>query len=85
MLRLRLWYRNHGFMDATVDTVVAETGRARVEVRFLISEGQPTRVRALVARAKSAEAHCRTANPTGESCIGEVQRYYMRLWQGGGG
>jgi outer membrane protein assembly factor BamA len=44
VLRLRLWYRNHGFMDATVDTVVAETGRARVEVRFLISEGQPTRV-----------------------------------------
>jgi outer membrane protein insertion porin family/translocation and assembly module TamA len=45
VMRLRLWYRNHGFVDATVDTVVAPLGRSggrpRVEVRFLINEGQP--------------------------------------------
>jgi outer membrane protein assembly complex protein YaeT len=44
VLRLRLWYRNHGFIAATVDTVVAEIGKARVEVRFLINEGEPVRV-----------------------------------------
>ncbi len=41
--RLRLWYRNHGFVDATVDTVVAPAGRNRIEVRFLIAEGEPIR------------------------------------------
>ncbi len=44
VLRLRLWYRNHGFLDATVDTIVAQAGRARVEVRFVIVEGDPVRV-----------------------------------------
>ena len=39
--RLRVWYRNHGFVDATVDTVVASIRRGRVEVRFLIAEGAP--------------------------------------------
>jgi outer membrane protein assembly factor BamA len=44
VLRLRLWYRNHGFLDATVDTIVAQAGRERVEVRFVIVEGEPVRV-----------------------------------------
>jgi outer membrane protein assembly complex protein YaeT len=44
VLRLRLWYRNHGFVDATVDTIVAQVGRERVEVRFVIAEGEPVRV-----------------------------------------
>jgi len=44
VLRLRLWYRNHGFVDATVDTVVAPVGRERVEVRFVIAEGEPVLV-----------------------------------------
>ncbi len=42
--RLRLWYRNHGFTDATVDTVVGTLSARRVEVRFLINEGQPVTV-----------------------------------------
>lgn len=40
--RLQLWYRNHGFTDATVDTVIASLSPRRVEVRFLIDEGLPT-------------------------------------------
>lgn len=44
VLRLRLWYRNHGFVDATVDTVIVAAGRSRVEVRFAIAEGEPMRV-----------------------------------------
>jgi outer membrane protein assembly factor BamA len=44
VLRLTLWYRNHGFHAATVDTVVASLGKDRVEVRFLINEGEPMRI-----------------------------------------
>ena len=44
VLRLRLWYRNHGFVDATVDTVVVAAGRSRVGVLFSIAEGDPIRV-----------------------------------------
>ncbi len=39
--RLEVWYRNHGFTDATVDTVVTPTGPNRVSVRFNIVEGEP--------------------------------------------
>jgi outer membrane protein assembly factor BamA len=42
--RLRLWYRNHGFTEATVDTVVGTISARRVEVRFLINEGVPVLV-----------------------------------------
>lgn len=41
VLRLRIWYRNNGFVDAMVDTLVTSVGRGRVAVRFLISEGDP--------------------------------------------
>lgn len=46
--RLRLWYRNHGFIDATVDTVVGVISPRRVEVRFLIAEGTPVTIDTLV-------------------------------------
>ncbi len=49
------------------------------EIRADVSEGCVTRTRALVEKAKSAEARCRTLSPTGQSCVGEVQRYYMKL------
>lgn len=42
--RLATWYRNHGFTDATVDTVVTAVGRNRVDVRFTIVEGEPVLV-----------------------------------------
>lgn len=41
VVRLRVWYRNHGFVDVTVDTLVATVRAGRVEVRFLIDEGEP--------------------------------------------
>lgn len=46
--RLRLWYRNHGFLDATVDTVVGLVAPRRVGVRFLIVEGEPVIIDTLV-------------------------------------
>ena len=41
LLRLRVWYQNHGYFEATVDTTVTPVGRNRVAVRFTIDEGQP--------------------------------------------
>lgn len=43
VLRLRVWYRNHGYVDATVDTVVTPLDSAprRVAIRFVITEGEP--------------------------------------------
>ncbi len=54
VLRLRLWYRNHGFLEATVDTVVAAAGRQKVEVRFVIVEGTPVRVDSVVIEGMDA-------------------------------
>ncbi|MBS0266913.1 MAG: hypothetical protein JSS02_33610 [Planctomycetes bacterium] len=43
-----------------------------------LAEGVVTRTRACVERAKTADARCGTAAPSGQSCVAEVQRYYMR-------
>jgi outer membrane protein assembly complex protein YaeT len=42
--RLRVWYRNHGYVEATVDTVVTATPPDGIGVRFVIFEGEPIRV-----------------------------------------
>lgn len=46
VLRLTLLYRQSGFIDATVDTIVHRSN-GEVSVRFLITEGRPVRVTAL--------------------------------------
>jgi outer membrane protein assembly factor BamA len=46
VLRLRLYYRQRGFRAATVDTTVTRDGN-RVEIRFDVVEGEPTRIRTL--------------------------------------
>lgn len=43
-----------------------------------LDEGTPTRVRALLAKAKSPEARCQSQSASGQPCVAEVQRYYMR-------
>lgn len=43
-----------------------------------IREGTVRRIRALVERSKTAEAHCHLAAPDGRCCVPEVQRYYFR-------
>lgn len=43
-----------------------------------LAEGTVARTRALVETAKSAAARCATASPSGQSCVAEVQRYYMK-------
>lgn len=54
-------------------------GLTRDDVEQDIREGGVARTRACVNRAKSAEARCALASPSGQSCIAEVQRYYMKL------
>jgi outer membrane protein assembly factor BamA len=47
VLRLILWYRNHGYASVTVDTIVTPVTAAKVRVRFSIHEGAPTIVDSL--------------------------------------
>lgn len=49
------------------------------DVQADIREGVVTRVRELLAKANSPAAACRIKSPSGQSCVGEVQRYYMKL------
>jgi len=51
-----------------------------------LRDGSVTRTRACVERAKSPEARCAIASPSGQSCVAEVQKYYMRrrVESGGG-
>ena len=43
-----------------------------------LAEGTPRRIRELLAKSKSPEAHCETAAPSGQCCMAEVQKLYMR-------
>jgi hypothetical protein len=47
-----------------------------------VREGVVTRVRALLEKAKSPQARCRTLSASGQSCVGDVQRYYMKAREG---
>jgi len=53
-------------------------GFSRAEIDADVRDGSPRRVRELLARSKSPEAHCTTAAPDGRCCMAEVQRYYLR-------
>ena len=44
-----------------------------------VDEGGVSRVRALLAKSQSPEARCATMSPTGQCCMPEVQRIFMRL------
>lgn len=39
--------------------------------------GDPTRVRDLIARAKTGEARCAATSPSGQCCVAQVQRVYL--------
>lgn len=54
-------------------------GLTREDVEEDIREGGVARTRACVEKAKSPAAHCAVASPGGQSCVAEVQRYYMKL------
>ena len=54
-------------------------GLTREDVEADFREGAATRVRELLAKAKSPLARCLTMAASGQCCTAEVQRYYMKL------
>lgn len=60
--------------DLTADDVEAD-----------LREGGVRRVRSVVERARTALARCQQCSPTGQPCIGEVQRYFLHRRQALGG
>lgn len=59
-------------------------GLTEADIEQDLAEGGVTRVRALVERSRTAEAHCELRAVSGQCCVGDVQRYYMRRRTGGG-
>jgi hypothetical protein len=53
-------------------------GFTTAEIDADLREGTTVRVKSLLAKSKSVEAHCATSAPDGRCCAAEVQRYYMR-------
>jgi hypothetical protein len=43
-----------------------------------LREGGVRRLRELLAKSKSPEAHCQTMSASGQCCMPEAQRYYMK-------
>ncbi|MFM7070306.1 MAG: hypothetical protein ACKO38_00725 [Planctomycetota bacterium] len=43
-----------------------------------LSEGVATRTKACLMKARTAEARCGELSPTGQPCVAEVQRYFLR-------
>ena len=53
-------------------------GLTRQDVEADVREGVVTRVRNVLEKAKSPQARCRTMSASGQPCVGDVQRYYMK-------
>jgi hypothetical protein len=51
------------------------------EIEADVREGVATRTRALIERSKSPEARCSQMAPNGQSCVPDVQRYFMKIRQ----
>ena len=49
------------------------------DVEADIEDGQPVRIRALLAKSQSPQARCQTLAVDGNCCMREVQRLYMQL------
>ena len=49
------------------------------DIQADIDENSVTRVRQTIQRAQSDDACCSTKSPSGQSCVAEVQKCYMRL------
>lgn len=55
-------------------------GLTRDDIEQDLEEGAPRRVREIVAKAKTDAAACSHKAASGRSCVGEVQKYYLRRW-----
>ncbi len=63
----------------TAAPICACFGFTTDEIESDVEEGTPTRIRKLLAKSESPEAHCQTLAADGHCCMREVQRLYMRL------
>jgi hypothetical protein len=53
-------------------------GLTREDIEQDVREGVVTRVKAIIQKANSAEAHCTRMAANGCSCVAYVQKYYMQ-------
>jgi hypothetical protein len=53
-------------------------GLTEADIEDDLREQSTTRVKALLAKAKSADARCAEMAANGRSCVAEVQRYYIK-------
>jgi hypothetical protein len=53
-------------------------GLTRKDVEQDVEEGVVTRVKAIIEKAKSPDARCAQMAANGQSCIANVQKYYMQ-------
>lgn len=53
-------------------------GLAAADIDLDLAEGVNTRTKACLLRARTAEARCAELSPTGQPCVAEVQRYFLR-------
>lgn len=53
-------------------------GLSRDDIEDDLNEGGVRRVRELLDKARTSHAHCQAAAASGQSCVSEVQRYFMR-------
>lgn len=58
-------------------------GFTEAEIDADIQEGTPRRTRALLEKAKSAEARCAERAANGRSCVAYVQKLYLQRMQAG--
>jgi len=59
-------------------------GFTRDDVEQDVREGVVTRCRELVAKSKTPAARCAIMSPSGQCCVPEVQRLFMKLRQESG-
>lgn len=55
------------------------------DVEADVAAGTPTRIRELLAKSKSSDAHCHRLAADGICCMGAVQELYLRLRAGSTG
>jgi hypothetical protein len=58
--------------------VCACFGLTRRDIEADVREGVVTRVKAILEKAKSPEAHCSKMAANGQPCVAYVQKYYMQ-------
>ncbi|MGE0608094.1 MAG: hypothetical protein AB7O62_13450 [Pirellulales bacterium] len=56
-------------------------GLTAEEIEQDVHDPVPIRCRELLAKAKSDQARCSVMSPTGQSCVGEVQKYFLKYRQ----